>query len=137
MPTTGRYTSKARVVQTSITRTPWRHRQQTKKTQSQTPAERQVAKENARQRKAIVNQSIDRALADVWKIAERLFQETGTNTVKFWYEFLLQRSGKKRHERAVNSCDAFLSTRVKSRNDDELLGLCAATRLKYVQYRAS
>lgn len=100
-------------------RMPWRHRTKVKNTQvkSLSQAEKIANAQRRKEKQEMINQKLDEALLYVWKQAELLFEATGTNSVKYWYERLLQRSGKKGHTRRTSRWNAFLSKEMKTRND--------------------
>lgn len=133
MPTPDRYTSNGRVLHTTITRTPWRHRRRTQRpaAQTQTQAEKVAARQAKVERKIATNGTLEKALGDVWAIAERLHRELGTHTSHYWYEYLMQSAGKKDHERNASGWNAFLSRRIKEINNGKyfLVYICVLTSL--------
>ncbi|KAI0692611.1 hypothetical protein BC835DRAFT_1247004, partial [Cytidiella melzeri] len=82
-----------------------------------TPAEKKAAKEAVMSRKVQNNQRVSSALLEVWKLAEGLHRDIGTNTAQYWYEYLLQRAGKKKTTRRPSTWNAFVSLKVKAHND--------------------
>ncbi|KAI0685391.1 hypothetical protein BC835DRAFT_1421279 [Cytidiella melzeri] len=122
MPSTlavNRYIGKARATRTKLSRLPWRTRTRRKVTQTRTftPAERKAAKEAVMSRKEQNNTKVSNALLEVWKLAEGLHRDIGTNTAQYWYEYLLQRAGKKKTTRRTSTWNAFVSLKVKAHND--------------------
>ncbi|KAI0684180.1 hypothetical protein BC835DRAFT_1293734 [Cytidiella melzeri] len=114
-----RYLSSNREIRTARTRIPWRHRTKTKNPQhkSQTPAEKQARTKQRKEKNENVNKKLNDTLSQVWKLAETLFEELGTHSVKYWYERLLQQSGKKKSTRQTSRWNAFQSKEVKAMND--------------------
>lgn len=119
------YTSKGRALLTTISRTPWRHRRRVKRQlgQAQTAAEKATAKQARISRKVEVNDALQKAVSDVWGIAERVHKELGTHSAQYWYEYLTQSAGKKEHERNASEWNAFLSMRVKAINAGTCLSI--------------
>ncbi|KAI0689913.1 hypothetical protein BC835DRAFT_1418140 [Cytidiella melzeri] len=88
MPSTlavNRYIGKARATRTKLSRLPWRTRTRRKVTQTRTftPAERKAAKEAVMSRKEQNNTKVSNALLEVWKLAEGLHRDIGTNTAQY------------------------------------------------------
>jgi hypothetical protein len=112
-----RYFSTNRAMLKSKTRVPWRYRTKQKAmAKSLTPVEKKERAKQRKERSDKVNNVLNDALKDVWKLAEKTFEELGTHSVKYWYERLLQHSGKKKHTRKTSRWNAFLSTETKRRN---------------------
>jgi hypothetical protein len=113
-----RYYSTNRALRKTKSRIPWRYRQKKhKEANSITPAEKKEKAQKAKDRKERTNSKLNDALRQVWQLAEQLFDDLGTNTVKYWYERLLQQSGKKRYMRKTSRWNAFLSKETRIRNE--------------------
>ncbi|KAI0686685.1 hypothetical protein BC835DRAFT_1420287 [Cytidiella melzeri] len=84
---------------------------------SLTPAEKQARSQQRKEKNFCMNQKLDNALSEVWKLAEALHKDLGTNSVKYWYERLLQQSSKQRQSRQTSRWNAFLSKETRARNE--------------------
>ncbi|KAI0346615.1 hypothetical protein BDW22DRAFT_1318831, partial [Trametopsis cervina] len=102
---------------TSKSRTAWRHRTKVKQTKDITPAEKKTLADKRKARNEIVNTKLDNALLKVWNLAETLYEDLHTNSIKYWYERLTQHAGKKKHARQTSRWNAFLAKETKLRND--------------------
>jgi hypothetical protein len=115
-----RYLSTNRAMLKSKTRVPWRYRTKQKAlAKSLTPVEKNERAKQRKERNDKVNSVLNNALEDVWKLAEKIFEELGSHSVRYWYERLLQRSGKKKYTRKTSRWNAFLSLETKRRNAGE------------------
>ncbi|KAI0684851.1 hypothetical protein BC835DRAFT_1421896 [Cytidiella melzeri] len=114
-----RYFKGTRTILASKPRVPWRYRTKVQKTQTKslTPAEKKTRSDQRKSKNEFANKKLDDALLQVWKLAEALFEDVGTNSVKYWYERLLQQSGNKKHTRQTSRWNAFVSKEMKLRND--------------------
>lgn len=128
-----RYFSHNRTMLVTKSRVAWRHRTKKKQVKTLTPAEKKKLSEQRQEKKENIAALLNSALAVVWKEAQGLFEATGTHSAKFWFEKLMQHSGKKRSAWQTSRWNAFLSKEMKARNDGALsctkLGL-AHGRLK-------
>ncbi|KAI0702857.1 hypothetical protein BC835DRAFT_1410887 [Cytidiella melzeri] len=120
-----RYFKGTRTILASKPRVPWRYRTKVQKTQTKslTPAEKKTRSDQRKSKNEFANKKLDDALLQVWKLAEALFEDVGTNSVKYWYERLLQQSGNKKHTRQTSRWNAFVSKEMKLRNDALPLGV--------------
>ncbi|KAI0688619.1 hypothetical protein BC835DRAFT_1418996 [Cytidiella melzeri] len=120
-----RYFKGTRTILASKPRVPWRYRTKVQKTQTKslTPAEKKTRSDQRKSKNEFANKKLNDTLLQVWKLAEALFEDVGTNSVKYWYERLLQQSGNKKHTRQTSRWNAFVSKEMKLRNDDTSLPL--------------
>ncbi|KAI0685856.1 hypothetical protein BC835DRAFT_1420857 [Cytidiella melzeri] len=82
-----------------------------------TPAEKQARSQQRKERNACMNQKLNNTLSEVWKLAEALHKDLGTNSVKYWYERLLQQSSKQRQSCQTSWWNTFLSKETRARNE--------------------
>ncbi|KAI0686722.1 hypothetical protein BC835DRAFT_1420230 [Cytidiella melzeri] len=82
-----------------------------------TPAGKKARSDQRKEKNTNINQVLDNTLVQVWKLAEKLFEHSGTNSIKYWYKRLLQQLAKKKGTRQTSRWNAFLSKESKARND--------------------
>ncbi|KAI0337665.1 hypothetical protein BDW22DRAFT_1339325 [Trametopsis cervina] len=98
-------------------RVAWRHRTKKKQVKTLTPAEKKKLLEQCQEKEENIAALLNSTLAVVWKEAQGLFEATGTHSAKFWFEKLMQHSGKKRSAWQTSRWNVFLSKKMKARND--------------------
>lgn len=114
-----RYPASARTIRTSRAHFPWRTRTRIKTSHKLTDGERKIASDARKSRKETNNIKVDAALSAVMKIAEGLHHDIGTHSAQYWYEFLLQRAGKKKSTRPTNHWNAFVLMKVRAHNESK------------------